>query len=305
MTDISAFHKDRALAYASLSFLRIDNEKLIDNFCTHTIGKDTDIQVIGSQTRCFYRHLGWDSDYLDYPSYRIEFCLWDESIVKPIEAVKETLLALKEQLSSLHAQFYLFTAEIPSEDLVTIQALGEAGLNLIETRLAYYHDDIAKFSPLTRYNTRLATNDDIPNLHRVAMEARNSFDRLHADPYFSNEIADAYLGTFIENSVKGFTDIVLVPDDENLPGAFFAADLISAQQSPLNIPTGEIVLTAAGESRRGWHFKLMSEISLYFQKHGLQMAYMKTQSTNRAVIRNCEKLGWKYGKCAHIFAAHG
>ena len=156
---------------------------------------------------------------------------------------------------------------------------------------------------------RQATEDDIPNLRQVAMEARNQFDRLHADPYFSDSVADSYLAVFIENSVKGFTDLVMVPDEpkgeNSLPGAFFAGDLISEKQSPIGVASGSIILTAAAKERRGWHLKLMSEMSLHFQKHHIQLAFMKTQPTNRAVIRNCEKLGWKYGNSSHIFTAHG
>lgn len=310
MIEFSNIHRERAFFYSPLSFLRNHDEQLIDSFCSNLIeetNKNT-LQIIGSKARCFFKYLEWDSAYLNYPTYRLEFFDWDVNTTNLIEDLIQCITDLKKELSERHPHYYLF-ADIPSEDLKTIQAVGSASFRLIETRLTYYHDELAHYSWGQRYNVRQAIAKDIPNLRVTAMENRNSYDRLHADSYFTDALADEYIGTYIENSVKGFSDIILVPDEptngDNLPGAFFAADLISAEKSPLKITSGSIVLTAAGSTRRGWHLKLMSEMCLYFQKHNVQIAYMKTQPTNGAVIRNCEKLGWKYGKCSHVFSFHG
>lgn len=309
MITFSDIHNERAFFHSPLSFIRNQDELLTANFYENIINgvRKNTIQVSGSKARCFFKYLEWDSKFINYPTYRIEFVDWDKTITDPLKEVTQTILDLKKELSARHSHYYLF-AEIPSEDLVMIQALGGVGFKLIETRLTYFHDNIAEYSWPHRYSVRQATDMDIPNLRTVAMEARNNFDRLHADAFFSDGLADSYLGTYIENSIKGFSDLVLVPDEvingSNLPGAFFAGDLISQQKSPLGISSGSIVLTAAGPSRRGWHLKLMSEMCLHFQQQGVQLVYMKTQPTNRAVIRNCEKLDWKYGNCTHIFATH-
>lgn len=99
--------------------------------------------------------------------------------------------------------------------------------------------------------------------------------------------------------------MVLVPDDNHPMDAFFAGDLIPIENSPLKILSGRLVLSAAGETRRGWHLKLMSEMCYYLQRRDVQIVFSNTQSTNRAVIHNFEKLGWKYGKSTHIFSVHG
>jgi dTDP-4-amino-4,6-dideoxy-D-galactose acyltransferase len=137
------------------------------------------------------------------------------------------------------------------------------------------------------------------------MDARNPFDRYHADPFFPQSVSDEYLATFIENSVNGFADIVMVPaDGESLPGAFFSANLTPYKDSSVGLKLGRIVLVAVGEDRSGWHLRLMTEMTYHFKKCGVQVGYMATQSTNRAVIRNCEKLGYRYGRCTHVFATH-
>ena len=153
-----------------------------------------------------------------------------------------------------------------------------------------------KFDWPIRSSVRLATKSDIPALRKVAIDARNPFDRIHADPLFPQSVADEYLATFIENSVKGFAGIVMVPADlESLPGAFFTAKLTPSEDSCIGLNLGRIVLVAVGEERRGWHMRLMAEMSYHFKTCGVEVAYMTTQSTNRAVIRNSEKLAYRYG----------
>lgn len=61
-----------------------------------------------------------------------------------------------------------------------------------------------------------------------------------------------------------------------------------------------MILSAVGEQRRGWYVKLISELSHYFKERGVDTCFMTTQSTNRAVIRTWEKLGYSFGRCAHV-----
>lgn len=302
-----ATHQQRAFFHSALGFLHRHQPQLAKKFLTDLAdaARDGQVEQSGSHVRLFVQRLEWDSRFFICPVYRLEFSDWEEDVPNPANVLAMTLKELKQALSARHAQYYLF-AEVPSEDIVMLQALGLAGLRLIETRLTYFRDDLGQFSCPERFKVRLATAADIPNLRQVAMEARNHYDRYHADPFFQTALADEYLATFIENSVKGFADVVLVPDDDALkPGAFFTADLLPAKTSLPEINIGRIVLVAVGTERRGWHLRLMSEMSYWFQEQRVQLAYMTTQSTNRAVIRNCEKLGYRYGRSTHIFATHG
>ncbi len=53
---------------------------------------------------------------------------------------------------------------------------------------------------------------------------RNPFDRFHADPAFSQEKADEFLATYIEESIKGLADHIIVPNEPNVPpDAFLTA----------------------------------------------------------------------------------
>lgn len=306
MSGFDEAHEERAFFYSSLAFLHNATAPLAEEFLTGLASAErkSQICIIGTQARCYIRRLEWDSHYFACPAYRLEFTDWDTNCADPVAALAQTLTAFKTDLAAQGVRYYL-SAEIPSEDTVTLQALGMAGAKLVETRLTYFRDNLAQFVWSQRAPVRLATVADIPHLREVAKTARNSYDRYHADPFFPDAVADDYLATFIENSVQGFADIVLVPADDNgAAGAFFTANLLPPTAALPGVTLGRIVLVAVGQERRGWHLKLMAEMSYRLQGCGVQVAFMTTQSTNRAVIRNCEKLGYRYGRSTHVFAIH-
>jgi dTDP-4-amino-4,6-dideoxy-D-galactose acyltransferase len=260
------------------------------------------IESFGSQPQFFIRYLEWDSQYFKCPTYKLEFAEWEG--VMPFAKLAQGLINLKNELATRHPQYYLFT-EIPSQDLIMVQALGEAGMKLIETRVTFFHDNLDNFTWEERFPVRIATEMDIPKLKQVAKTERNIFDRCHADPFFSDDVADEYLATFIENSVKGFTDIVLVPEDgTHLPGAFLSADYMTFFGKILGKNLGRMGITAVSREYRGWFIRLMVELFFLFKSKNVSLVYTNTQSTNYAIIRSFEKLGWKYGRCAHVFSVN-
>jgi len=262
------------------------------------------IRYFSSHARLMVRHLPWDSQFFQCPTYRLDFSDWTDDDARPVDSLAHTLTALKTDLSRRHSRYYLFM-EVPSEDLIMLQALGLAGFSLIETRLTYFRDDLDKFDYPRRFSVRPAAEDDIPDLRNVAMSMANRYDRFHADPFFPGPLADEFLATFVENSVKGFSDIVLVPAGfDNMPGAFLSGNFMPDQPALAGVKIGRMVLSAVAINRRGWYLKLISELSYYFQERGISLCYLTTQSTNQAVIRVWEKLEYNYGKSTHIFATH-
>lgn len=298
-------HK-RAFFHSHLGFLR-DYERQVSNCFLSGLAegeKCGTVQRFRSRASLFVRFLEWDSDYFHVPVYRLEFAEWDERLDDPVEALARTLIEFKEELSGRHDSYYFFS-EAPTEDITLLQAMGLARIRLVETRLTYFRDNLEAFDRQERSPVRMASAADIPSLRKVAMEARNLYDRYHADPFFPRSIADDYLATFAENSVLGFADVVMVPaDGAPDPGGFFTAKLTRPEDSPVGLKLAHIVLVAVGAERRGWHLRLLSEMSHYFKQSGVRIASMTTQSTNRPVIRNCEKLGYRYGRCTHVFATH-
>jgi dTDP-4-amino-4,6-dideoxy-D-galactose acyltransferase len=282
-------------SYLSLGtdFLKdIQDACVIDNIKT----------LVQTDTEIYYRYLSWDSDHFGIPTYRIEFIYSRLEKIEAIDAYRSILSQLINQLRILHRSFYIF-AELPSEAIYPIQAFCLSEWRLIETRLTYCNDHVQDYSFKRRFPVREATIDDISNLRATAIRARNNFDRFHADFFFSEETADNFLATFIENSIRGFADITLVPNsDSNQPDAFLTANFLPKNNGLItDRNAARMVLSAVGETRRGWYMKLISEMSYVFKEKGVDIAFMTTQATNKTVIRTWEKLGYSFGRSSHIF----
>ncbi|MBL4844339.1 MAG: hypothetical protein JKY65_02330 [Planctomycetes bacterium] len=248
--------------------------------------------------RIHFAQKAWESTYFQRPTVQLLAPLFECEFAD----LAAPLRSLLERLSGEGTET-LF-AEVPAEDSLWLQALsGHAGFRLIETRLHYRHDQLAPFLG-PRYGSRLATEDDIPNLRRVAIEMRNPYDRFHADVRYPDEVADDYLATYVENCVRGFADLVVVPDQPGLPAdSFMAGRLHRDLTERLGKMFGKILLSAVSRAtNRGWHEKLVSELTHALAEQGAETVYVNTQATSGAVVHTWEKLGYKLGRVTHILA---
>ena len=155
---------------------------------------------------------------------------------------------------------------------------------------------------------RLAAPAEAAHLGRIAATARNPYDRFHADPWYGAAVADAYLARYAENTLTGpqLAAAVLVPDvlpDE--VAAFLAISDLLQDAAALGQPLSRVLLTAVGEAQRGWHVRLVAATLLRARDLGHAAVLMTTQATNRAVLRNAEKLGFRLGATTHVLACHG
>jgi dTDP-4-amino-4,6-dideoxy-D-galactose acyltransferase len=308
MHDRPAEHRlERARWHSRLSFLRRPSARPAEAFLAdiHASVQNGQSHRMGTEAHLYVRELTWDSAFFACPTYRLDFVDWPDDCIDPLRGVTVEVRALGAWLTSRHAGYYLF-ADVPAEDLTLLQALGTAGFRLIETRLQYVHEQVQQASWPERFPVRPADEADIPNLREVAAQTRNPFDRFHAEPFFSTGQGDAMLSAYAENSVRGLADLVLVPAIDQEPAdAFMATRLASAESKMLGFGLGQVVLAAVAPSRRGWHARLLVETLRWLQQQGVETAMMTTQATNRAVIRNCELLGWRLGRASHILARHG
>jgi dTDP-4-amino-4,6-dideoxy-D-galactose acyltransferase len=166
-----------------------------------------------------------------------------------------------------------------------------------------YYLDLKKYNNV-RYNVREAKIEDIPNLKKVSSKMVNPYDRFHADIFYNKKAADEFLGVFAEESVKGFADFVLVPDEEGLPSdSFLTVRYNKEWWGKINIKVSKMVLSAVSSTtNKGWYIKLISEMALHLKALGVDFVMMHPASTNKAVIHSYEKLGCKLGKVTHILS---
>lgn len=295
------FRKNELLHYAPTSFFRNNSEKSFEYFVKNDIlskaeggeGEIYSVDIEGHTYNFFYEFLKWDSEFFKMPTLKLTYILFGETnyakLLKAISAFKENVIKSN----------YIFI-EIPSEDIFVIQALNESLFRLVETRMTYYLD-LNKFTN-NRYAVREAKESDIINLKKVSSEMVNPFDRFHADVCLDPVIADSFLGVFAEESVKGFADYVMVPNEEGVPAdSFLTAKYYQSWWDNIDLKVSKMVLSAvSSKTNQGWYVKLISEMAYHLRGQGAEYALMHPASTNKAVIHSYEKLGCKLGKVSHI-----
>lgn len=248
------------------------------------------------------RQLAWDSNYFGAPVFRLFTGLFGARTTTADLTLAAQ--ALRGQLAAHAPGFYAFGL-VPAEDVQLLQGLTAAGWYLVETRLTYYRDQLAGVD-FPVHPVRAATAGEAAHIGRIAAAARNPYDRVHADPWFGQARADAYLARYAENAVAtGLATTVLVPNEPLLPvDSFLAISDLEADAAAMDTRLSRVLLTAVGPANRGWHLKLVAETLRRAQVVGHEAVLMTTHATNHAVFRTCEKLGFRLGATTHVLACH-
>lgn len=248
------------------------------------------------------QHLEWDSAYFGTPTYRLFTGLFAEGADGV--ALGRAAAHLRAELAE-RGSFYAFSV-VPAEDTALLQALTVGNWQLIETRLNFYCPVREARLPAPT-PVRLAQPEEAAHIGRISAAARNVYDRFHADAWFGEARADAFLARYAEAAVAGtYADAVLVPAEPGLPVDSFLA--IGDTPAVAGLPDSgfsRVLLTAVGPANRGWHLKLVAETVRRAAALSLPHVLMTTQATNRAVFRTCEKLGFRLGSTSHVLACHG
>ena len=292
--------------YSPFSFLNnADREELCRETFIDPLKNDvsedrsiiTRIDIGGRHTYFAWKVLPWDSEYFKRKVIRMELILPDHDSADSVGR------AVNRFITDIPGDNAYVVTTIPCEDLKVIQGLSRTSMRLVETRLNYYFNAFKEAGP-PEMPVRRAVMKDIPALREVAVKMRNRFDRVHADPAFSDDMADAYLGTFTEESVRGFADIVMVPD---LPGTepfgFLAANL-PEKVSGLRI--AKLVLAAVDNSEhKGWLSHLLDGVISELRENHTDILTTITQASNRPAIRTWEKAGFRLGFVTHVYSYSG
>jgi len=255
----------------------------------------------GADGQWLVEHLPWDTAFFGVDTYRLFTGLF--ATATPSDALGQAASELRAELAQ-RGPYYAFSV-VPAEDIQLIQALTQGGWGLIETRLNFYRPTTEPLS-VPPALVRAARPDEASHLGQVSAQARNGYDRFHADPWFGEERAAAMLTRYAEAAVAGtYADVVLVPAEDGLAVDSFLAigDTVPDPAIP-DSGYSRILLTAVGPENRGWHVKLVAETVRRATANQLSYVLMTTQATNRAVFRTSEKLGFRLGNTTHVFACH-
>jgi dTDP-4-amino-4,6-dideoxy-D-galactose acyltransferase len=298
--------KDILFFYSQYCHLRKINKDLLFN---HTVRDKIlhyendglkiieSIEISGRLHHFLFKYLEWDSTFNKVPTFKLEYILFNHD---EIRVVSEAISRFVFKLLSGGDKYVFF--EIPTEDIFLIQALGMSGFRLVETRINQYLDDL-KSHNYPRYKVRRAVESDINVLREISICNRNNYDRLHADVFIDNHLADNYLATFTENSIKGFSDVVLVPDEPGIPTrALLAANFLKKDSELLNCNISRLALAVSDPVCKGWFAKLTSEFIYLSAEKGVEYVMTTTQSANPGSFRSVEKLNFKLGSVNHLFS---
>ena len=113
-----------------------------------------------------------------------------------------------------HAVDCLYFLATPN-DTPTISVLDEAGFQLVGVRVTLVRPAPAGTGDVHGH-VRRAVEGDIPALREIASSAHRD-TRFHADSHFDSARCDELYATWIENSVRGYADDVLVAERDNAP----------------------------------------------------------------------------------------
>jgi dTDP-4-amino-4,6-dideoxy-D-galactose acyltransferase len=303
------FREDKLFYYSEANFIKkikrdvhdeLINEK-IQQYFQEAKGNLFAVEVcIEDKIHYFLlEFLAWDTNFFSKKIYKLFTVLYHHHdfaiLTKASERFKEILL------QEYQAEYCFM--EIPSEDILLLQALTASRFKLVETRLTCYFE-LTKFNHQRSYKVRKATADDILSLTQAAAVMSNAYDRFHADVAIDSKQAGAFLAKYIEEGVKGYLDMVLVPAIDTAPAdGFVSYNYQQDKWERLGCKVAKLILTAVlFETRRGWFYKLSVEMLRDLQERGLEFAYFQTQSANRVMYKTMEKLGSKYGGSSHILS---
>jgi hypothetical protein len=232
---------DRA---ASARRVGADLSALLDGggFCFSAQARGRSVGVVAGQA------LPWDSGQLGVPAGRLAHLLvWDPG------AAREGLVAAAVSECRTRGLRHV-SVRIPSDDVPAIHACEEHGFRMMEALLTFSFR-MDRDRPLARARGfRVAPCDgseaEIAWVRDVAGRVFQQ-DRFHSDPHIPRERADELHRAWMENSCRGFADVVLIAKDpetgERL--GFFTGKVHHLPELPLRF--GNLVLGAVAPEGRG------------------------------------------------------
>ena len=172
-------------------------------------------------------------------------------------------------------------------DVGRVQAAEQVGFRFVDIRLTLACAPEARSaSQPSADRVRAAREADVPALRSLAALSHTA-SRFFADRRFPRDRAAALYSTWIEKSVRGWSDLVLTVDDDGIPAGYLSCHL-RAEES------GEIGLVAVSQQAQGKGFggELLDAGMSWFAAHGVERVSVVTQGANLAALRLYQSRGF-------------
>jgi TDP-D-fucosamine acetyltransferase len=175
---------------------------------------------------------------------------------------------------------YLLAA---TNDMETIRAAEDQQFRLVDIRATFDRTLAEEFGPTT--HVRQACEQDVPALAEIARVSHTD-SRFYHDPGFQVETCNRFYATWIENSLHGYAQSVLVAERNSKPLGY-----VSCHWSD-GVGRIGLIAVAASARRTGIGLDLVRASLRTFRDHGATYATVVTQGSNIASQRLYQRSGF-------------
>jgi len=237
-----------------------------------------------------WERLPWDTRMLGLEAARVS-AMYRCPGTTAVAAQRELVDRVSAEARANGTQ-YLVT-RVSAGDIIAVGQLENGGFRVVDGILNFGRPLVDLAYDNDARNVRRAVSGDIPALREIA-GASFSIDRFHSDPAIGKDKADEIQRAWVENSVRGNADCVLVAEVGGEVAGFTTLKLDGTAERTLGIRVGtiELVATSPRFRRRGLA-RILSEASLaWFRDAGCSWAEVGTQAANIQAARVYQSAGF-------------
>ena len=219
--------------------------------------------------------LAWDSEFFGLSMARVCGQTLDDARAAAVEA-----WCRRERVG---CAYFLARADDPA----TSQCAEKHGYSLVDIRVELECKLTADDATQPSTNARLAVESDLPALESIARESFTD-SRFYADGHFPRAKCDALYVRWVQESLRGFADAVLVTPQQGPSAAFVTCKLEEAGAA------GRIGLLGVDPRQRGHGLgqKIVHEALAWFAAGGARRVRVVTQGRNIASQRLYQRCGF-------------
>lgn len=249
---------------------------------------------IESSLGAAWRALEWDTQQFGIPAARLEQLDAPGSYAEARDVKRDLLASVLEECRA--AGIRNLSARVDTGNLTTIHVLEAAGFELIDGIQTFQLTLNGRHSSAPP-GTRLFKAGDLPEVLEIGRTAF-VFDRFHADPSLSPEVAGRINESWTRNCCLGTAaDAVVVAEDEGKVVSYVTCRADRQAKQGIII----LVATAASARGKGAARRASSAALHWFGAQGLESVEVGTQLRNIPAARLYQSLGFLLSRTSLTF----
>jgi dTDP-4-amino-4,6-dideoxy-D-galactose acyltransferase len=241
-----------------------------------------------------WRKLLWDTQMFGFPAARLELLLYDGDYHEGRAIVSDLTQGVVEGCRA--AGIVHIIARIDANDLPSLHVLEKEGFETIDGILTFsLRLPQERIIPTaTGFEIRHFQQADLEDVLSIARSAY-VFDRFHADPSLTREIADKVNETWVRSSCMGASDAVILACHSGTLAAYVTCSIHKETSDVLGTTFATIGMVATHSEFRGKGAGTCATIGAlnWFQQQSVDVIEVGTQVGNVAASRLYESNGFR------------